>query len=395
MAIYLNNAATTWPKPEPVARAMYDFLISGGANLARGSAARRDLKTFNLVGDLRERVATLFGGYEGGDPRYVTFTSGVTEALNIVLKGYLRPGMRAVTTSMEHNSVIRPLRRLEAQGMELTILRCDGKGRLDPLVLKRRLEEPADLFVLAGASNLCGAIQDLEAVAEICRERKVPLVVDAAQTAGLLPHDAESLNLAALCFTGHKALQGPQGTGGIVWRPDFAQKCLPLVEGGTGSRSHEEHQPDVLPDKFESGTPNLPGLAGLGAALEWLETEGIDKVRRREESLGERLLEGLKELPGVSLYGSSEMEGRLPVFTLNLKNFDNDALACELARRWGIETRPGIHCAPLAHQTLGSFPQGALRLSPGYFNTEEEIEVCLEALRELASPKTATLRSGR
>lgn len=385
MSVYLNNAATTWPKPEPVARAMFDFLSSGGANLGRGSTAGRDLKTANLVGDLRQKVARLFGGYENGDPRYVTFTSGVTEALNIVLKGYLRPGMRAVTTSMEHNSVIRPLRRLETQGVELTILRCDEKGHLDPAVLRRRFQEPADLFVLAGASNLCGTIQDLEAIAEICRERKVPLVVDAAQTAGLIPHDAASLGLAALCFTGHKALQGPQGTGGVVWRPDFAEKCLPLMEGGTGSRSHEENQPELLPDKFEAGTPNLPGLSGFSAALDWLATEGIDRVRRREEVLGERLLEGLKSLPGVRLYGSSEMRGRLPVFTVNLEGFDNNDLARELAQRWEIEARPGIHCAPLAHQTLGSFPQGALRLSPGYFNREEEIDRCLEAIRELAS----------
>lgn len=384
MAIYLNNAATTWPKPEPVAKAMYDFLLSGGANLARGSASRRDLQTLDLVGDVRERLARFLGGHEKADPRYVTFALNVTEALNVVFKGFLRPGMKVVTTSMEHNAVIRPLRCLEAEGVELTALPCDKTGRLEPRLLQERLREPADLFVLSHASNLCGTVQDLESLAEVCRRRGVPLVVDAAQTAGLLPLDAASLDVAALCFTGHKGLLGPQGTGGIVWRPDFAQRCRPLVEGGTGSRSHEERQPEMLPDKFESGTPNLPGLAGLRAALVWLEEEGIEAVRLREERLGSRLLDGLRALPGVTLYGLAGMEGRLPVFALNLKSLDNGTLAGELAERWGIETRPGLHCAPLAHRTVGSFPEGALRLSPGCFNTEEEIDLCLEALKKLA-----------
>ena len=381
---YLNNAATTWPKPEPVARAMYDFLASGGANLARGSASRRDLKTMDLVGDVRERLARFFGGHEKGDPRYVTFSLNVTEALNVIFRGFLRPGMAVVTTSMEHNAVVRPLRRLEEEGLSLTILPCDARGRLDPLLLRDRLREGADLFVLSHASNLCGTVQDLEAVAEICRDASVPLVVDAAQTAGLLPLDVAALDVAALCFTGHKGLMGPQGTGGIVWRPDFARACRPLVDGGTGSRSHEERQPDMLPDKFEAGTPNLPGLAGLRAALIWLEQEGVGSIRGREETLGSRLLEGLHALPGAVLYGLEGMAGRLPVFALNLASMDNGTLAAELADRWGIESRPGLHCAPLAHRTLGSFPQGALRLSPGYFTEEAEIDLCLEGLRELA-----------
>lgn len=384
LSCYLNNAATTWPKPEGVARAMADFLLRGGANLARGAAARRDLETMGLVGDVRERLALFFGGHAKADPRYVTFTSNVTEALNVVLKGFLKPTMKVVTTSMEHNAVIRPLRSLEEEGLSVAVLPCDGTGRLDPALLEEELGKGGDLVVFSHASNLCGTIQDLEALAGICRRHAVPLVVDAAQTAGLLPLDVSSLGLAALCFTGHKGLLGPQGTGGIVWRPDFAEACRPLIEGGTGSRSHEERQPGMLPDKFESGTPNLPGLAGLAAALTWLEEQGIDRIREKEEALGERLLEGLRRLPGVTLYGPSGMEGRLPVFALNLERIDNGTLAAELADRWGIETRPGLHCAPLAHRTVGSFPQGALRLSPGYFNSDEDIDSCLEALSELA-----------
>lgn len=382
---YMNNGATTWPKPSEVARAMSDFLLSGGANLARGAAAERDLSTLDLVMDTRERLAALFGGYERKDPRYVTFTANVTESLNVVLKGLLKDGDRVVTTSMEHNAVIRPLRGLEVRGVEVEILPCHSEGMLPPEDLERDLEaHRTDLVVLSHASNVCGTIQPLEEIAAICRRHGVPLVLDSAQTAGLLPLDARELGLAALCFTGHKGLLGPQGIGGIIWEPGTARRCAPFVEGGTGSFSHLETQPDTLPDKFESGTPNLPGIAGLRAALIWMEAEGMDRVREREEELGCRLLEGMLDLPGITLYGRKEMAGRLPVFAMNLEGRDNGLLAQELSEKWGIETRPGLHCAPLAHRTLGSFPEGALRFSPGYFSTEEDIDFCLDALKELA-----------
>lgn len=382
---YMNNGATTWPKPPEVARAMSDFLLSGGANLARGSAAERDLSTLDLVMDARERVAALFAGYEKEDPRYVTFTANVTESLNVVLKGLLKDGDRVVTTSMEHNAVIRPLRGLQAHGVEVEILPCLPDGMLPPEVLEKDLKaHRADLVVLSHASNVCGTIQPLEEIAAICRRHDVPLVLDSAQTAGLLPISARNLGLAALCFTGHKGLMGPQGIGGILWKPETARRCAPFVEGGTGSFSHLETQPETVPDKFESGTPNLPGVAGLRAALLWMETKGMDRIRKREEDLGRRFLEGLLDLPGVTLYGMKSMAGRLPVFALNLEGMDNGLLAQEFSERWGIETRPGLHCAPLAHRTLGCFPEGALRISPGYFNTEEDIDLCLDALKELA-----------
>ena len=384
MALYLNNAATTWPKPDCVPEAMAAFLRTGGANLARGSAASRDLSTLDLVTTCRERVSSLLGGHAGGDPRYVTFTANVTEALNVVLKGLLRPGMRVLTSSMEHNAVIRPLRGLEAAGVRVEVLPCSSEGFLDPGTLRDALKEPADLMVLSHGSNVCGALQDLDALASLCDGAGVPLVLDAAQTAGVLPLDATRWNLGALCFTGHKGLLGPQGVGGILWRPDLAERCAPFVEGGTGSFSHEETQPEALPDKFEAGTPNLPGIAGLAAALEWLETTGIETVAERERRLGTRLLEGLRTLPGIALLGPRSQTNRLPVFALNLEGWDNGTLALELSDRYGIESRPGLHCAPLAHRTLGSFPQGALRLSPGFFNTPEEMDRTVRALGELA-----------
>ena len=379
---YINNAATTWPKPKCVATAMASFLEGRGANLARGSASQRDLGTLDMVTTCRMKIAALFGGPEA-DPRNVTFTANVTESINIVLKGFLKPGMRAATSSMEHNAVMRPLRRLESEGVMVTVMPCTPEGTLEPGTLARELEKGLDLVVLSHASNVCGTVQDLESLAPLCETAGVPLVLDTAQTAGVLPIDGAGCNLAACCFTGHKGLLGPQGTGGILWRDDFATECRPFIEGGTGSFSHEEVQPAVLPDKFEAGTPNLPGLAGLLASLDWLEETGIGTVRRREDELGQRLLAGLLEMPGITLYGKRTMESRLPVFALNFDSLDNGRAALELADRWGIETRPGLHCAPAAHKTLGSFPRGALRISPGFFNTEEEIDLCLEALATL------------
>ncbi len=382
MSIYLNNSATSWPKPECVARAMVDFLTKKGANFGRGSASSRDISTLNLVLECRERLAKFFGGYDNFSPLYVTFTSNVTESLNVVLKGFLHPGMRAVTTSMEHNSVIRPLRSLEKSGVELKIISCSSQGILNLDDLKNALgEKKTDLVVMSHCSNVCGTVQDLEGAAEICRKRGVPFVLDSAQTAGILPLNAEKLGLAALCFTGHKGLMGPQGIGGIVWNPNFAHHCESLIEGGTGSFSHLQTQPEALPDKFESGTPNLPGIAGLNAALEFVQSRG-DEILKREFELGRQLLEGLKKLPGVQLYGLPEMvEGRrLPVFAVNFDGIDNGVLASDLSDR-GLETRSGLHCSPLAHATLGIFPQGTLRLSPGFFNTEKDVDEALEILR--------------
>lgn len=381
----MNNAATSWPKPDRVAGAMAGFLRSGGANLSRGSAAKRDISTLDMVTTCRDRAASMMGGYRGGDSRYVTFTHNVTYALNMVLKGYCRPGMRVLTTSMEHNAVVRPLRSLEAQGVRLEVLPCSREGFLEETVLRPALEEGADLVVLSHASNITGSIQDMEMIASLCAEAGVPLVLDAAQTAGEIPLTAEAWGLAALTFTGHKGLMGPQGIGGTLWKPGFHEQVRPLVEGGTGSYSHEERQPEVMPDKFESGTPNLPGLAGFLAALDWIEEQGIDTIHRRRRELGARLLEGLLAMPAVTLFGPRDMERRLPVFALDMAGWDNGLLAYTLSEEYGIETRPGLHCAPLAHRTVGSFPQGALRLSPGYFTTAEDIDSTVDALRACAA----------
>ena len=385
MSIYLNNAATTWPKPEPVAEAVYNFMTQSGANLSRGSASERDIETLDSVYTCRTALADMLGGYEKRSAKYISLTANITESINIILKGILKPGMRVITSSMEHNAVVRPLRSAEATGVRVEVMQCSLRGYLDPNSLCKALAERADLVILSHCSNVSGSLQDLAAAAEICSAHSVPLVVDCAQTAGIVPLDTERLGLAALCFTGHKGLFGPQGTGGIVWKPDFAERCSCFIEGGTGSLSHDEHQPQQMPDKFESGTPNLPGIAGLLAALEWIKKIGISNIHSREKFLGDRLEAGLRTISGLRIIGPQENDPRLPVYSVNINGKDNAVLAMNLSDRYGIETRPGLHCAPLAHRTLGSFPEGALRLSPGYFNTEEEIDAVIEAVRALAA----------
>lgn len=383
MSVYLNNAATTWPKPPAVTEAVCDFTANRGANLARGSASTRDLASLDNVLSCRIKLAEMLGAYRS-DPAYVTFTANVTTSLNTVIKSYLKSGMRVVTTSMEHNAVIRPLRAAEADGVRVDVIQCSLRGYLDPKMLADALYDKADLVIVTHCSNVCGALQDIGAIAEACSKKGVPLVVDAAQTAGVVPIDTQALGLAALCFTGHKALFGPQGTGGIVWEPDFAERCGTFIEGGTGSLSHEEHQPSRMPDKYEAGTPNLPGIAGLLAALDWIENEGMAVIRAKEEALGQKLEEGMRRIRGLRVLGPSPDGEKLPVFSVNIDGKDNGILARDLSDIYGVETRPGLHCSPLAHRTLGSFPKGALRLSPGYFNTEEEIEIAVKALEELA-----------
>ena len=384
--IYLNNAATTWPKPEETAQAVFDFMTLGGANAARGSASERDLQSLDILFTARAKAAKMLGGYAKANPKYVTLTSNVTHSLNIVISGFVKPGMRVVSTSMEHNSVVRPLRRAQREGARIDFLQCSLKGYLDPKALNEALADKTDLVIMTHCSNVSGSVHPVAEAAEVCARRGVPLVIDCAQTAGVLQLSAQDLSAAALCFTGHKGLFGPQGTGGIIWRPEFAEQCAPFIEGGTGSASHEETQPEMMPDKFEAGTPNLPGIAGLDAALEWIEKTGIDNIKEKEEKLGNRLEEGLLSIKGMRILGSTRGDGeRLPVYAFNIDGQDNGVLASRLSERYGVESRPGLHCSPLAHRTLGTFPEGALRLSPGYFTTEEEIDITIDALRELAS----------
>jgi len=379
--IYLDNAASSWPKPDGVATAMIEMLAIGG-NPGR-SGHRLSLEAGRGVYAVREAVAGLFSQ---PDPLRVVFTQNATESLNLALAGYLRPGDHVITSSMEHNSVMRPLRRLEELGVELTVLPCSATGELDPADLAPALRRNTVLIALNHASNIIGTVQPVAAVGRFAREHDLLLLVDAAQSAGVLPVDIQQDRIDLLAFTGHKGLLGPSGTGGLVIgeRVD-CERLQPLTRGGTGSWSERESQPDQLPDRYESGTRNAPGLAGLGAALDWLRGQGIAQLQQREADLVNRLQKGLREIPGVTAYGPARAEQRTCAVSFTIADQLPSTTGLRLEEEHGILCRVGLHCTPASHRTLGTFPAGTVRLSPGVFTTAGEIETTLAAVAEVAA----------
>lgn len=381
MGIYLDGAATSFPKPKPVVKAVADFFTHIRASPGRGAnnAARA---ADRILSQTRKSLAEFFCV---SDPNRIIFTANATEAINLGLKGILRPGDHAVTTSMEHNSVIRPLRRLEQQGVELTVIGCSKRGSLDPGKIQRAMRPYTKMVIMTHASNVTGGVLPAASVGEICRKEGVLFMVDAAQTAGHLAVSVEDLNVHLLACPGHKALMGPPGTGFLYIREgiDFP----PLVEGGTGSASESEVQPDFLPDRFEAGTPNTPGIAGLGAALQFIKNEGFERIRKHGEVLKELLIDEIRGAAGVCLCLPPERDGHVPVVSFNISGLDPSEVGFIPEEVYGIEVRVGLHCAPLAHQTLGTFPKGSVRVSPGYFNTLDDIRALSDAVREIAQRK--------
>lgn len=380
--IYLDNAATSFPKPAAVMAAMEMYQREVGANPGR-SGHGRSIDAGRVIYETREALARLFAIE---DPLRIALTKNATEALNIALQGALRPGDHVITTSMEHNSVMRPLRYLEAQGVSLSIVPCSPQGVLDPQDVQKVFQNNTKMVVMTHASNVTGTIMPVADVGRIIREKDgVIFCVDAAQTAGALPIDVERMNIDVLAFTGHKSLYGPQGTGGLYIREGLDQIIRPLMMGGTGSRSEFEEQPDFMPDKYESGTPNTVGFAGLGAGVEFLRKQGIDAIRKKEILLTNRFLDQMYELRDrVTLYGEGDAAGRTAVVSFNIKDMTPSDAALHLEEEHGILCRPGLHCAPAAHRTLGSFPQGAVRFSFGFFTSEAEIDLAASAIRALA-----------
>ncbi|MGQ9516376.1 MAG: aminotransferase class V-fold PLP-dependent enzyme [Anaerolineae bacterium] len=386
--IYLDNAATSWPKPAGVAQAVADFITAVGANPGR-SAHRLSVAAAELVYDTRALLAELFGAE---DPLRVVFCKNVTEALNTILRGLLQPGDHVVTGSMEHNSVMRPLRALERQGVELTIVPASPAGLFPPRQFEQALRPNTRLIVLNHASNVAGTLAPVREIGLIAREHGIWLVVDAAQTAGVYPIHMPADHIDILCFTGHKGLLGPQGTGGFILGTRVPDDAIePLSRGGTGSRSEEEHQPDFLPDRFESGTLNAAGIAGLKAGLEFLRQEGIGAVRAHEMALTRRLLAGLRAIPGVRIYGPDDPELQVAVVSFTIAGMSPSEAALALDEEFGVMCRVGLHCAPAAHRTIGTFPQGTIRFSSGYFNTPAEIDQALEAVEVLAQRARASM----
>ncbi len=378
-AIYLDNAATSFPKPEGVSDRMKFYLDCVGANVNRSvytAAQEAGLVTLTL----RQRLARLFRFPE--PPTHVILTPGATAALNMLISGLLRPGDHCIVSSMEHNAVMRPLLRLP--GVEVSRIPCDSRGFADVDALPGLFRENTRLVLVAHGSNVCGAVQDAAAIGRICAARGVPFALDAAQTAGHLPIDFQALGLSALAVPGHKGLLGPGGVGALLLRDELAQRLTPLIAGGTGSASDSEYLPPYLPDRFESGTANLPGYYGWEAALRFVEDRGVAALRRHEMALCTRFLDGLADIEHLRLVGPRDPERRVGVISVDFLRRDNAEMAYELETRYGILTRCGLHCAPSAHKALGTFPQGTVRFSLGWASTEADVDAALAALRALS-----------
>ena len=378
-AIYLDNAATSFPKPEGVSDRMKFYLDCVGANVNRSvytAAQEAGLVTLTL----RQRLARLFRFPE--PPTHVLLTPGATAALNMLISGLLRPGDHCIVSSMEHNAVMRPLLRLP--GVEVSRIPCDRQGFADVDALPGLFRENTRLVLVAHGSNVCGAVQDAAAIGRICAARGVPFALDAAQTAGHLPIDFQALGLSALAVPGHKGLLGPGGVGALLLRDELAQRLTPLIAGGTGSASDSEYLPPYLPDRFESGTANLPGYYGWEAALRFVEDRGVAALRRHEMALCTRFLDGLADMEHLRLVGPRDPERRVGVISVDFPRRDNAEMAYELETRYGILTRCGLHCAPSAHKALGTFPQGTVRFSLGWASTEADVDAALAALRALS-----------
>ncbi|MDO4490896.1 MAG: aminotransferase class V-fold PLP-dependent enzyme [Lachnospiraceae bacterium] len=375
--IYLDNAATTIHKPAQVVSAVAEALCSAG-NSGRGVHGA-SLDASRIVFETRALAAELFGA---PDPSCIAFTKNSTEALNIALQGLLQPGDHVITTAAEHNSVLRPLYLLEKQGVELTILPCDEKGNFDVQGFEREIRRNTRLLVCTHGSNLTGNLTDIQAVGEIAEKKGVLLVVDASQTAGVFPLHVQEMHIDVLCFTGHKGLLGPQGTGGLVVRPGLAIR--PLMSGGSGVQTYLKEHPREMPTALEAGTLNIHGLAGLRAALSWLKEQGLDSLRERELEMMWEFYRRVSDISGVRVYGDFSKNERCPIVTLNIRDYDSSRVADVLAEEYGIAVRPGAHCAPLMHQALGTVEQGAVRFSFSHGNTLEEIKKAAEAVREIA-----------
>lgn len=375
--IYLDNAATTMQKPEEVIEAVVQAMHSMG-NAGRG-AHSASLEASRTIYDTRELLCRFFGGT---DPRRLVFTSNSTESLNIAIKGLFEPGDHVITTMLEHNSVLRPLYEMEKRGVELTIIPADKKGVIDYNDIEKAIRPNTKAVVCTHGSNLTGNLVDIERIGKITRKNGLLLVVDASQTAGVFPIDVEKMQIDVLCFTGHKGLLGPQGTGGMYVREGI--QIRPLKSGGSGVQTYSKSHPAEMPTALEAGTMNGHGIAGLHAAVEYIQRTGIDQIRKREQECMKRFYEGVIQVPGVKVYGDFDDMNRCAIVSLNIGDYDSSEVSDELLTEYRISTRPGAHCAPLMHEALGTVEQGAVRFSFSHFTTDEEVDTAIMAIRELA-----------
>jgi len=382
--IYLDNAATSWPKPEIVYKTMDEFLRTKGGNPGRGSHSMA-LAARQTVDETRMLVARFINAPE---INRVIFTLNCTDALNLGLKGLLRPGDHVVTSCIGHNSLVRPLRKLERLGVKVTwVPSSPDSGVLSPRDIEAAITKDTKLVVVTHASNVTGVIQPIGEYGAVTLRRHLIFMVDAAQTAGKYPIDVQASNIDLLAFSGHKGLFGPPGTGALYIGNRVNLDSL--REGGTGSYSEEEEQPAILPDRYESGTQNSVGISGLGAGLKYIREEGLEKIIAREQSLTDSLIEGLLKIPEIVLYISKDRLKQAPVISFNIKGFTPGDVGTILDQTFDIKVRTGLHCAPMMHKTIGTFPLGTIRLSPGYFNTAEDIEITIKAIEKISSSRMA------
>jgi cysteine desulfurase family protein len=379
--IYLDHPATSWPKPPEVIRAIVEFLEVNGGNPGR-SGHSLSVAAGRIVYETREAIARFFNA---PDPLRVILTHNATHALNIALQGILKPGDVVVTTSIEHNSVMRPLRTLEKRGVDLRIVPCDATGTIDTESYCCALNLKPRLVVITHASNVVGRIMPIDRLAGLAHEVGALVLVDAAQTCGVVPIDVQTMGIDLLAFTGHKGLQGPPGTGGLVIGRGVASEDIePFICGGTGSNSAVEEQPLMLPDKLEGGTLNGPGIAGLGAAVKWIEERGLETVKAHHDELISQLVSGLADTPGVTIYGPQPGESRVPLVSFTIEGKTVSDVGLRLDRDFGILCRVGLHCAPAAHRTLGTFSEGTIRFGVGPMTTRNEVEQALSAVARIA-----------
>lgn len=367
--IYFDNACTSFPKPEGVAEAVYEYMTKTGSNINRGCYSNA-YNTEEMVFETREILREMFNAE---DARNVVFTRGITESLNIVIKGYLKETDHVIVSSYEHNAVMRPL-----NGVGIEFDRYTDVGSIRGMI-----KSNTKAIIANHASNVCKMVSPLDEIGEICREYGLKFIVDTAQTAGSYNIDMKKMNIDVLAFAGHKGLMGPQGIGGMILTDDMAQKIRSFIEGGTGSMSDKETTPDCLPDKFEAGTLNIPGIAGLNASLKWIKGIGVENIHKKECELGNRFTLGISDLVPCGKINIVGLYSDSPVISINCLTRDNSEVAAILDEKYGIMTRVGLHCSPSAHKTLGTFPEGTVRFSFGYFNTTEEVDFAVRAIHEI------------
>ena len=378
-SIYLDNASTTFPKAPTVASAMADYMTNRGININRGSyALAYDVE--DTIYTTRQRLHTLFNGH---DPSHVIFTQNVTMSLNMVIKGLLKSGDHVLVSTMEHNAVMRPLTQLLDNGITFDVIPCDVTGSIKIDAIESLIRPNTVAIIINHASNVCGTIQPIQSIGALCKAHNLHFIVDAAQTAGVIPINVKACHIDALCFTGHKGLLGPQGIGGIILTKEIAQTLTPLIAGGTGSFSHLETIPTHMPDAFEAGTLNLPGIIGLNEGLTYIESVGMKNIHNHELTLTKTFLEGLRSITGINIIGKQDIQDRTAVVSITIDSMDPASIAYELESTYHIMTRVGLHCAPRAHQTLGTYPEGTVRFSFGYANTLEDVDIALSALHTI------------